>query len=146
MSDDLTAHASISVRAPRERVWRALTTAADLRRYMFGAEVESAWTEGSPIVWRGEWEGTPFEDHGTVLLVAPGSMLQYTHASGAAERSGKPRVVHTVTIRLSGGDDGTRIDLAQDNNGSEWERQHAEDNWRRMLAGLKQLVEEPRGV
>lgn len=145
MSERLTAHAAISVRATRQRVWQALTTAADLERYMFGARVESAWTEGSPIVWRGQWEGTPFEDHGTVLLVAPGAMLQYTHTSGASERGGSPAVTHTVTIRLSGDDETTRIDLAQDDNASVWERQHAERNWERMLMGLKRVVESSAG-
>lgn len=144
MSERLTAHASISVRAPRERVWRALTTRADIKRYMFGADVESSWTEGAPIVWRGEWEGTPFEDHGTVLLVAPGAMLQYTHASGGTDPA-KPKVVHTVTIRLSGSAELTQVDLRQDNNGSTWEREHAERNWARMLEGLKGVVEERPG-
>jgi hypothetical protein len=48
---------------------------------------------------------------------------------------------HTVTIELSSGEELTRVSLSQDNNATEEARGHSEKNWKRMLDGLKALLE-----
>ena len=54
-----TIHASIS------NVWNALVDPALIKQYMFGASVSSDWKEGSPIVWKGEWQGKPVPGQGS---------------------------------------------------------------------------------
>lgn len=54
---DLIAKASITINAPVAKVWEALVSPAMIKQYMFGTNVVTDWKEGSPIVWRGEWQG-----------------------------------------------------------------------------------------
>jgi uncharacterized protein YndB with AHSA1/START domain len=62
MSANLIAKAAITINAPASRVWQALVTPEAIKHYMFGTNVVSDWHEGSPIYWRGEWQGKPYED------------------------------------------------------------------------------------
>jgi uncharacterized protein YndB with AHSA1/START domain len=71
MKDDLLAKASITINAPSEEVWKALVNPEAIRQYMFGTHVISDWKEGSRIVWRGEWQGKPYEDKGVILTFKP---------------------------------------------------------------------------
>ena len=73
---------------------------------MFGADVQSEWRKGSPIVWRGEWKGKEFEDNGIVLDAEPGRRLRYTHVSTAPDGS---KDQHVVSIRLAGMASGPRF-------------------------------------
>jgi uncharacterized protein YndB with AHSA1/START domain len=108
---------------------------------MFGTNVESEWKKGSPITWKGVWEGKEYEDHGAILDLIPENLIQYSHFSPL---SGLPDVsenYHTVTIRLSPNDDQTLLSHSQDNNPTDEAREHSEKNWRMMLDSLKKLVE-----
>jgi uncharacterized protein YndB with AHSA1/START domain len=145
MSKGLVAKASTMIEVSREKVWDALVSPAAIKQYMFGAEVVSTWRAGAPIVWKGEWNGKPYEDRGVIRSVEPEVRLEYTHWSPL---SGQPDVAesyHTIIIEL--GDDpagpaaGTHVTLSQDNNPNEQTRQHSEQNWNVMLAGLKKYLE-----
>jgi uncharacterized protein YndB with AHSA1/START domain len=138
---DLIARSSITIDAPPERVWNALVTPAAIKQYMFGTTVASDWKEGSPIVWKGEWEGRRYEDKGIIRQFKPHRTLQYTHFSPLSGLPDKPENYHTVTIELSADGTRTSLTLAQDNNPTEEARQHSAKNWGMMLAGLKKLVE-----
>ncbi len=141
MDGDRIAHASIVINGPAERVWWALVDPAAIKQYLFGTQVESDWREGSPIVWRGEWQGRAYEDKGTILQLQPGRRLKYSHFSPLAGLADEPANYHTVTVELTADGSGTRVALSQDNNGSEDERAHSEKNWNTVLAGLKEFVE-----
>ena len=146
MSANLVAKATTSIGATAERVWEALVTPEAIKQYMFGADVESDWKEGSAITWEGQINDTPFADKGVILKIDPGKMLQYSHYS---PMSGKPDVsenYHTVTIKLDGGEDSSEVTLTQDNNANEKARDESEHNWQLMLAGLKRYVEESTSI
>jgi uncharacterized protein YndB with AHSA1/START domain len=138
---EFIAHASIAIDAPPERVWEALVTPRAIKQYMFGTTVSSDWTEGSPITWKGEWQGRTYEDKGVIRRFQPGRALQYTHFSPMAGLPDRPENYHTVTIQLSREAEQTQVSLSQDNNPTEDAKAHSEKNWEMMLAGLKQLVE-----
>jgi uncharacterized protein YndB with AHSA1/START domain len=141
MDKNLIARASIDIHAPREKVWKALVDPAAIRQYMFGTHVISDWQEGSPIVWKGEWEGKPYEDKGVILLFKPGEKLQYSHFSPLSELPDVPEDYHTVTIELTSEGDQIRVTLEQDNNESEEARSHSEKNWKMMLDSMKKFLE-----
>jgi uncharacterized protein YndB with AHSA1/START domain len=138
---NLIARSSVTVSAPPARVWEALVTPAQIKQYMFGSDVASDFRPGSPITWKGEWEGKAYQDHGVIKRADRGRTLEYTHFSPLAGKPDLPENHHTVTIELSSEGKGTRVTLFQDNNASEEERAHSEKNWEGMLAGLKRLVE-----
>jgi VCBS repeat-containing protein len=145
MGKGLVATATTTIHAPRARVWGALVDPEQIKQYMFGTNVVSEWRVGSPIVWRGEWKGRPYEDRGEVLRIDRGERLEYSHwspretdgASTADDATGR----HNVTIELTGEGDRTRVLLSQDNNATEDARTHSEQNWNAMLAALKKHLE-----
>ncbi|HEV7239920.1 MAG TPA: SRPBCC family protein [Thermoanaerobaculia bacterium] len=133
---DLIAKATTTVDAPAEIVWDALVTPSIIKEYMFGTNVVSDWKEGSPIVWKGEWQGKAYEDKGVIQKIEPHRRLQYTHSSAGSDE------VHTITIELAEKGAQTEVTLSQDNNATEEAREHSEKNWQMMLDGLKKLLEQ----
>ena len=141
MKQDLVAKVSSTVEAPIDQVWQALITPETIKEYMFGAAVKSDWKVGSPIVWKGEWQGKPYEDKGKILQIEPRRRLSYSHFSPLAGKPDKPENYHTVTIELAQQPKGTLVTLSQDNNPNEEAREHSEQNWKMMLDGLKKVIE-----
>jgi uncharacterized protein YndB with AHSA1/START domain len=138
---DHVAHATTMISAPADRIWDALTNPATIKQYMMGATVTSDWKAGSPITWKGEIKGKPFEDRGRVQRVEPNKLLEYTHYSPMSGEPDVPESYHVVTVTLVPMANGTRVDLAQTNNPTDEGRRHSEDNWNQMLAGMKKIVE-----
>lgn len=142
MDKKLIARASTNVNAPSAKVWDALVNPAAVKQYMFGTTVVSDWREGSPIVWKGEWQGKLYEDKGVILQFKPGQTFQYSHFSPLSGLPDNPENYHIVTIELSIEGEQTRVSLAQDNNPTEQARDHSERNWEMMLTALKKFLEQ----
>jgi uncharacterized protein YndB with AHSA1/START domain len=136
MDKTLVATASQTIHAPASTVWKALVDPKQISQFMFGTKVDSDFKEGSPITWKGEWEGKAYEDKGVIKRATPDRVLEYTHASGR-----NPAETHTVTIELSGNNGTTNVRLSQDNNANEKAKQESEKNWSMMLDSLKKLLE-----
>jgi uncharacterized protein YndB with AHSA1/START domain len=135
------AHTTTVIEAPLTDVWDALVNPGTVKQYMFGTDVISDWKEGSSIVWRGAWQGKPYEDKGVILRLEPGRRLQYSHFSPLSGLPDSPDNYHTVTIELSQTPPMTHVSLSQDNNATEQAREHSEKNWQIMLANLKRVLE-----
>ena len=142
MNKNLIARVSITTNASITDVWNALVNPEAIKQYMFGTNVVSDWKEGGPIVWKGEWQGKPYEDKGVILQLKAERTIQYSHFSPLSGLPDKPENYHTVTIELSNDGAQTRVSLSQDNNSTEQEREHSENNWGMMLTSLKKFLEE----
>ena len=139
----IVAEAQIEIDAEPSRVWSALTDPQQVKKFMFGSEVETDWREGSPITWPGEYQGTSFQDKGTVVRVDPERELVVTHFSPLSGKEDRPESYHTVAYRLQATDSGgTHLTLAQDNNATDEEAEHSRQNWLAMLESLKKVVEQ----
>jgi uncharacterized protein YndB with AHSA1/START domain len=133
----------ITVSAPPDVVWRALTDPAMVRQYMYGTNLQTDWAVGSPITWKGEWQGKPYEDKGTVVAVEPKKLLKVTHWSPMGGSEDKPENYHTVTYELAELGQETILTVEQDNNPSqEAANTMAEQNWGPVLDGLKATAEQ----
>jgi uncharacterized protein YndB with AHSA1/START domain len=141
MNETYLAKVSISINAPREKVWEALTKPELIKQYLFGTQVTTNWQVGSPITYKGTWEGKSYEDKGKVLENEPGKLLVSTFWSSLSGVPDLPENYQTVRYELSDEGDGTRLTLTQDNNDSEESAKHSEQNWNMVLEGLKRLVE-----
>ena len=136
------AKAEITINAPADKVWQALTDPGMIKKYMFGTTVISDWKEGNKIIWKGEWEGKQYEDKGKILLFEPKKSLQYSHFSPLSGLPDSPENYHIVTIDLEEKDKQTIVTLTQNNNADEKTKDHSEKNWKMMLASLKKLLED----
>jgi uncharacterized protein YndB with AHSA1/START domain len=136
-----TAKAQTEISASADRVWAAMTDPEQIKEYMFGSQVETDWKPGSPIRWKGEFDGKSYEDKGEVLEVEPGRRLKVTHFSPLTGQDDVPENYHTVTYDLDEHDGHTHVALTQDNAGSEQEAEHSSAMWQQMLDGLRKQVE-----
>ena len=141
MDKKLVAKASTTIQAPAAKVWEALITPSIIKKYMFGTTVASDFKKGSPITWKGEWEGKKYEDKGVILDLQPQRKLAYSHYSPLSGQPEKPENFHNVTIELTDKGKQTLVALSQDNNSNEKERDHSQKNWEMMLSSLKKVLE-----
>jgi uncharacterized protein YndB with AHSA1/START domain len=140
---DHIAVAETEIEASPAEVWKALTDPKQIEKYMFGSKVETDWRPGSRIVWKGEYDGKQYEDHGEILEVDPGHRLKLTHFSPLSGGKDAPENYHTLVYELEQNADKTRIRLSQDNNSTEDQADQSKSTWERMLSGLKEVVEKP---
>lgn len=142
MTDPLVAQAEVVIHASQGRVWQALTEPDLIEKYLFGTHVETDWQPGSPIVYRGEWQGQAYEDKGVVLEVQPERRLVSTYWSSLSGVPDEPAYYKTVTYELAPEGDGTRVSVTQDNNASPEEAEGSSQNWDRVLQGMKAALED----
>lgn len=133
------ATAETTIDASPPDVWDAFVNPDTIKQYMFGTTVITDWKVGSPIVWKGEWKGKPYEDKGIITDFIPFTRLQYTHFSPMTGEQDKPENYHTITITFTAQQNQTKVLLEQDNNTTQAAQQHAEENWNAMLAAVKKL-------
>jgi uncharacterized protein YndB with AHSA1/START domain len=141
MSKGLIATSEITINAPASKIWKALTDPATVKKIMFGADVITDWKEGSTILYKGMWQGKPFEDKGKVVTFQPEKLLVTTHWSPLSGTADTPENYHTVSYELKTANGQTQVTLTQDNNATEEEKKHSQANWNMMLESLKRIVE-----
>ncbi|HET9946487.1 MAG TPA: SRPBCC domain-containing protein [Patescibacteria group bacterium] len=141
MSRGLVAKSEITINAPASTVWKVLTTPATVKKLMFGADVITDWKGGSTIIYKGMWQGKPFEDKGEIVTFQPEKLLVTTHWSPLSGITDTPENYHTVSYELTSEDNKTKVVLTQDNNASEDEKSHSESNWQMMLENFKKIAE-----
>ena len=133
---------TVTINAPRAKVWDALTNPATVKQYSHGTDMSTDWRVGSPITWTGEWQGQSYVDKGTVLAFEPERLLRYTHWSPLGGTADTPENYHTVTYELADDRGTTRLTLTQDNNATREEADNmAENGWGPVLLALKATVE-----
>jgi uncharacterized protein YndB with AHSA1/START domain len=132
---------SILIDAAPGEVWDALTNPDQIKKYFFGTEAISDWKKGSPLYFRGEWEGKKYEDKGTILETKQGELFKYTYWSSMSGIEDKPENYVIVTYRLSEVQGKTKVTITQENIESDDMRKHSEENWNKVLSDLKNLLE-----
>ena len=141
-----TAQVSKTVQAPADEVWRALTTPETVRSFFMGAEVESDFAVGSPIRFKGEFQGKAYEDKGEILVAEPGRQLSFSHYSPMSGAPDAPENYHVVTYDLEPDGARTQVTLTQSNltggvkPADEKQRAEFEKTWASVLDGLSKVV------
>ena len=141
MDNKFIAKASITLKAPKSKVWDALIKPELIKQYLFGTEVITDWKVGSPITYKGIWESKPYEDKGKVLQIENEKLIVSTFWSSLSGLPDIPENYKTVRYELSGAGDKTKLVITQDNNSSQEEAGHSEQNWKMVLDGIKKLVD-----
>lgn len=141
MPQNFTATKSIAINAKPARVWQALTDPAQVKQIMWGSEVVSDWKQGSPLIYRGVWEGKPFEDKGTILEIDPPRLLRTDYFSPLSGKPDVPENYVEVTYRLAAEAGGTKLTVTQSNIADEASKTRSEGNWSTVLDSIKKLIE-----
>ena len=131
---------TVVIRAPREKVWDAITRPEFTRRYFFNSEPSRPWQAG---------ETQLFTEHGTDRLLVEGEVIEFepprrlvhgwiVHYDGALTAEGPSR----VTWELEETDGVTKLTAIHDDfpAGSEV-YDNVAGGWPFVLSGLKTLVE-----
>ncbi len=146
MKSNITGKTSITVDAPTSKVWDALTRPEIIKKYFFGTNASSDWKPGSPVTYKGEWQGKTYEDKGTVLDAVPGKLLRHTYWSSMSGIEDMPENYVTVTYELTPANIGTTLTVTQENIPDEKTKEHSLENWNMVLKNLKELLEKEEFV
>lgn len=141
MKKPFTARAEVDVKAAPGKVWEALTRPEIVKQYFFGTELVTDWKVGSRIIYRGRWEGKPYEDKGHVLQFEPERLLVCDYWSAFSGNADLPEHYHEVRYELAPSGPFTRLTVTQDNIATDEIKTASEGNWALVLAGLKKLLE-----
>lgn len=142
MKKNFTAHASVMIDAPAEKVWDALTRPEIIKKYFFGTDTVTDWKVGGPIQFSGEFNGKRYKDRGTVMAFEPHTLIRYQYWSSLSGLPDEPENYLTISYFLTEIESKTRLDISQENVRNELARDHSEENWRKVLANLKRVVED----
>lgn len=127
--------------APIERVWNAITTPAEIKRWFFGVDTESDWTIGSQLVHTGEYQGKPYVDKGEILEIESPKRLVHTHWSDVSGKPDMPEHYQTVAWDLAERDGGTQLTITEQNLPSADAARTSETAWAGALKSLKEMLE-----
>ena len=141
MKSNITGKVSVKIDAPASEVWEALTTPEIIKKYFFGTNAISDWKVGSPLIFKGEYQGKHYEDKGTIVKVERNKLFQYKYWSSMSGIEDRPENYVTVTYELSEKNDKTKLTVIQENIPDEKTKEHSEQNWKKVLTDLKKLLE-----
>lgn len=140
MKTDFLSHYETLIKAPVEKVWRALTNPELVAQYFFGSNLICSWEVGTPIYFRGEWEGKPYEDKGTVLSYSNNDTLSFSYLSNWSGLPDSPENYLHIVYKVSATPEGTLLQITQSNYDAD-KATHSESNWAAVIEGMKKLVE-----
>jgi uncharacterized protein YndB with AHSA1/START domain len=141
MKNQFTGTVKMEIKAHPSKVWDALTKPELIKKYFFGTDAVSDWKVGSPLYFRGTWQGKSYEDKGTILKSEPNKIFKYSYWSSMSGIEDKPENYVDVTYQLAPKGDKTELTIIQENIPSDEMRKHSEQNWGMVMDGLKKLVE-----
>jgi uncharacterized protein YndB with AHSA1/START domain len=141
LTKELIAKSTIEINAPIEKVWNALTDPEIIKQYFFGTEIVSDWKVGSPLIFKGTWEGKVYEDKATILNFEPDKLLRYRYWSSMSGTPDIPENYANITYKLSQRNKVTVLTIIQDNISTREKKEHSQQNWKMVLTNLKKLLE-----
>ena len=141
MQETFTAQAAIDIAAPAAKVWQALTDPAQIKQYLFGTNAVSDWKVGSPLLFKGVWDGKEYLDKGVILRSVREKVFEYTYLSSFSGLPDLPENYRVVTYELEQRNRQTRLKITQSKVPTENEAKHSEENWNAVLKTLKGVVE-----
>ncbi|MBO9700446.1 MAG: SRPBCC domain-containing protein [Sporocytophaga sp.] len=139
---------TIEIKAEKDQVWDMLTNPEQTKKYMFGCETVSDWKTGSPLLWKGHYEGKDMIFvKGTILEINLGKRLKYTVIDPNASYPDIPDNYLNVTYELSDNDGKTVLTVTQDgyDKVAEGEKRFKEsynngEGWTPILVAIKDLL------
>ncbi len=149
MDKELIVKNDIVINASASKVWDALTNPDQTKKYMFGCETVSDWKPGSPLLWKGNYEGKEMVFvKGNIVTIKPNEFLSYTTIDPNSAIEDIPANYLTVSYRLTEKNGQTNFTVTQGDYSkvADGERRYKEafnngEGWNPILVQIKKLVE-----
>ncbi len=141
MKKQLTSKSSIELNTSPTKIWEALIKPELAKEYFFGAEITTDWKEGSPIIFKGEFNGNKYEEKGILLNFKPNSQLQYTHWSHFDGLPDQPENYRTWTFDIAEKNETTLLTISENNIPTEKQKKRSDEFWKETLIKIKRLTE-----
>lgn len=138
---ELALKKSIHINASTFKVWDALTNPELIKIYFFGTECISEWKKGSPILYRGIYDGKPYEDRGNVIDIETGKFILYNYWSSFSGTDDVLDNYSEIKYELSVDENGTIFTIEQRGFKTKEAHDHSEKNWGYVIDGLKKMLE-----
>lgn len=145
-----TVENTIEIHAPVAEVWDMLVNPQQTKKYMFGCETVSDWKPGSPLLWRGHYEGKDMVFvKGIVKEIEPPVKLTYTVIDPNAAMEDIPANYLNVHYELAETDGITTLTVRQDGfeGAADGEKRYQDVynnglGWSPLLEQIKKLIEQ----
>lgn len=133
----------VTISAPAEKVWRALTDVTLMPQWMTetGMEIVTDWQVGHAIIMQGHWHKLRYKNVGTVLQFDPGRVLSYSHLSSISRLPDVKENHAVLTFNLSTAGQTTRVSLTLSHSPTYTIHKHLEFYWNVTLDELRKFVE-----
>jgi uncharacterized protein YndB with AHSA1/START domain len=141
MVTELTLKKSININASTAKVWEALTNPELIKIYFFGTECISEWKKGSPILYKGIYEGKAYEDKGNILDIETEKFIFYNYWSSFSGTEDIPENYSEIKYELLKKEDETIFTIIQSGFKTQESYDHSSANWGYVMDGLKKLLE-----
>jgi uncharacterized protein YndB with AHSA1/START domain len=149
MTEPLIVKNSIQINASGARVWEVLTNPEETKKYMFGCETVSDWRVGSPLLWKGTFDGVELVAvKGSIVQIEPQRFLAYTTIDPNSGIEDMPENYLTVTYEILEKNGETTLNVTQGDYSlvGDGEKRYKETveggGWEPMLVLIKKLIEE----
>ena len=137
-----TTTSKVVIEAPANRVWTALTQAALVKQWQYGADLTTDWHPGNPIEFRNEWNGEVFLQNGTVLEVDAPRSLRYSLFFPRPGLEDRPENRFVMTYCLDERAGSTELTIVQEDPREPADiTETSDDASNPVLQALKDLVE-----
>jgi uncharacterized protein YndB with AHSA1/START domain len=142
MVNDLIVTRSVLLNATPARVWEALTHPGMTKQYLYNCEVSSDWATGSPIRWRGNYQGRALDEQGEILEVIPGKLLKYAGFDRLPYNDSTDGNIHITHELIPHGSKTRLLTTLEHFGGDEARAEDAAQQWDfEILPRLQSLVE-----
>jgi len=142
MNKTFSATASIIINAPPSRVWVELTKPQFIEQVLFDRQASGGWRIGSPILYRGVWQGKSNEGTAEFLQVEPERLVLSSLWNSPSAVAGNPTNFMTVRYELAASGDGTELTLIQENDAMQpGPVDIPQEDWVEALEDIKQRLE-----
>jgi uncharacterized protein YndB with AHSA1/START domain len=138
---DLTAKAETEILADVSKVWDALINPAQIKQYLYGFDAISDWKIGSPIIFRGEYEGKTFEDKAVIRFLQPNRKFGYAYWSPFFETEDTPENYVDFTFYLEPQGKATLLKVTRGQIKSHEQHEKECEGLRIFLQNIKKLFE-----
>ena len=132
----------VLINIPPKDLWAVLTESKFTRVYMFNCSVNSDWKIGSPITWKGNYQGYDAYQKGEILDIKPFELLKYSTFDpnfGLADKA--ENYIH-VSYLLNESNGKTELTIINETfDGDEQRMEHIMQGWNMVIGKIKEVAE-----